>query len=78
MSFKFSEETKAKRNIWSSKSQLKHWRVARYVLPGLLRKPTDNERRQKILKKPAAMDRADEDPQKMLNKPKCNFHGKSP
>ena len=28
--------------------------VAMYVLPGLLKKPIDNERRQKVLKKPAA------------------------
>ena len=49
----------------------------RYVLPGLLKKPTDNEKRQKVLKKPAEWDRPDDDSKKMQNKPKCNFYGKS-
>ena len=32
-----------------------------YVFPGLLKKPTVNERRQKVLKKPAPEDRPDDD-----------------
>ena len=42
-------------------------------LPGLLKKYTDNERRPKILKTPAAKDRADDDSKKKQNKPSVIF-----
>ena len=74
--FQINSWKKAQRNIESSESRLNNWSASRYVLPGLLKKPTDNERRPKTLKKPVAKDRADNDyNKKCKNKPKCNFHG---
>ena len=63
MPFKFSEKRQKKCLIFGKPSRTRS--VARYVLPGLLKKCTDNKKSPKRLKKPTAnYYRADDDSQK--------------
>ena len=49
---------------WGRPKEIIHFLKAGYVLPVLLKKPTGNEKRPEIPKKPAANDRADDDSHK--------------